>query len=152
VSKKGHRHHQTMPVRRDPTSVQVVQQQASFSGPLPPPQTLAAYDQTCPGAAERILAMAERQAAHRQGLEKMALHANVINERIGTCLGFLITLVAIGAGMWMLANGAEAAGVSTIIGAIAGLAGVFIYGKKKTVEERDRKLRQLNAPPANGTR
>ena len=34
----------------------------SFAGPLPPPATLAAYNAIVPGAAERILKMAEAQA------------------------------------------------------------------------------------------
>lgn len=39
-------------------------------GPLPPPDVFAGYEQVCPGAAERILSMAEQQAKHRQDLEK----------------------------------------------------------------------------------
>jgi hypothetical protein len=33
---------------------------ASFQGPLPPPAILRGYDDFIPGAAERIIAMAER--------------------------------------------------------------------------------------------
>lgn len=42
----------------------------SFSGPLPPPETLKAYDITEPGLAKKIFDLAERQAAHRMELEK----------------------------------------------------------------------------------
>lgn len=38
-------------------------------GPLPAPEDLAHYEHVCPGAAERIVAMAERQADHRQSME-----------------------------------------------------------------------------------
>ena len=41
----------------------------ALSGPLPPPEMLAQYEEILPGAAERILSMAERQAEHRQKLE-----------------------------------------------------------------------------------
>ena len=37
-----------------------------FSGPLPHPEDLAKYEQVLPGAADRIISMAEQQAAHRQ--------------------------------------------------------------------------------------
>lgn len=40
------------------------------SGPLPPPEVLKAYDEVLKGAAKRIFDMAERQATHRQALEK----------------------------------------------------------------------------------
>ena len=41
----------------------------SFSGPLPPPQVLASYDQILPGCAERIIKMAEEQGLHRRAIE-----------------------------------------------------------------------------------
>jgi uncharacterized membrane protein len=49
----------------------------SFSGPLPPPEALERYNQVLPGAAERIISMAESQHAHRQELEKKVIHANI---------------------------------------------------------------------------
>ncbi len=42
----------------------------ALSGPLPPPEMLAQYEEILPGAAERILSMAERQAEHRQKMER----------------------------------------------------------------------------------
>ena len=36
-----------------------------YSGPLPASNKFAGYDKTLPGAAERILVMTEKQAAHR---------------------------------------------------------------------------------------
>lgn len=37
----------------------------SFSGPMPPPALFREYDQILPGAAERIMAMAEKEQQHR---------------------------------------------------------------------------------------
>jgi uncharacterized membrane protein len=39
-------------------------------GPLPPPEDLAHYDAVCPGAAERIISMAEGNQSHRQQMER----------------------------------------------------------------------------------
>ena len=36
------------------------------SGPLPDPDTLGRYDMVIPGAADRIIKIAENQAIHRQ--------------------------------------------------------------------------------------
>jgi uncharacterized membrane protein len=44
-----------------------------FSGPLPHPEDLAKYEQVLPGAADRIIRMAEQQAAHRQNLERAVI-------------------------------------------------------------------------------
>lgn len=39
-------------------------------GPLPHPEIMKGYDMVVPGAAERILKMAETQSEHRQSIEK----------------------------------------------------------------------------------
>ncbi|MGN0846958.1 MAG: DUF2335 domain-containing protein [Kiritimatiellia bacterium] len=41
-----------------------------FNGPIPPPSVLAEYENNFPGFAERILAMAEREAQTRHELER----------------------------------------------------------------------------------
>ncbi|MDE0103545.1 MAG: DUF2335 domain-containing protein [Bryobacterales bacterium] len=38
-------------------------------GPLPPPKTIEGYEAIVPGAAGRIISMADKQLAHRQHLE-----------------------------------------------------------------------------------
>lgn len=55
----------------------VHQQHVELSGPLPPPHVLADYDAAVPGAAARIIAMAEREMAHRHLQESAATEANV---------------------------------------------------------------------------
>jgi uncharacterized membrane protein len=51
---------------------QFVQQ---HSGPLPDPETFRSYDLVVPGAAERILRMAETDAAHNRDLEQRDMRA-----------------------------------------------------------------------------
>lgn len=43
------------------------------SGPIPDPMTLERYDQILPGAAERIIKMAEDQSTHRREIEKIVI-------------------------------------------------------------------------------
>lgn len=43
------------------------------SGPLPTPEDLARYDQLIPGAAERIIVMAENEQRHRTSMEQATL-------------------------------------------------------------------------------
>jgi uncharacterized membrane protein len=56
-------------------SISTVEQ---HTGPLPHPDTLRQYDELKPGLAERIVVMAESQAAHRQDMEKrlLSLHGD----------------------------------------------------------------------------
>ena len=41
----------------------------SFQGPLPSPEAFASYEQTVPGAGDRILRLAEEEATHRRSQE-----------------------------------------------------------------------------------
>jgi len=86
---------------------QVVSQQVHYSGPLPPSTELDQYNQILPGAAERILAMAESEAKHRHALENQQLlnENDVIKKtfserRIGQMCGLFVGVFAIAAGVY----------------------------------------------------
>jgi uncharacterized membrane protein len=58
-------------------------------GPLPSPKDFEAYDRVLRGAADRILRMAEKQAAHRQDLKSRALKGDLTNPMMGTILAYI---------------------------------------------------------------
>ena len=43
--------------------------QQHYSGPIPPPEYLAKYNEIHPGLAERIIIMAESESVHRRKIE-----------------------------------------------------------------------------------
>ena len=51
----------------------------AWSGPLPPPEALARFQQIVPNGAERILHMAEQEQLHRISTEQMAQQAGIRN-------------------------------------------------------------------------
>lgn len=74
---------------------------SSFRGPLPPPDALARYEQISPGFADRIVALAEREAENRQQLERDNMRiaendaiASRLETKRGQNLAFGITIVA----------------------------------------------------------
>jgi uncharacterized membrane protein len=72
VKKKRKPTNKNLPQAEKQTHQQVKSVQAkavSFSGPLPPPEVLQNYNQITPGAADRIISMAEKQSQHRQESE-----------------------------------------------------------------------------------
>jgi uncharacterized membrane protein len=139
----------------EPPSLIAVMEHRSEShrGPLPRPETFAAYDQVLPGAADRILTMAERAQAnaeatsqreqqHRHELEKLQLTLSVEIERSeieGTALGvrrgqylsFATTNSCLIAVVVLMLNGVTGAALAPILVAIAGLAGLTLYNNKK---------------------
>lgn len=103
----------------------------SYSGPLPPPGTLAHYDEVLPGSAERILALAESQHHHRQTLESNVIKSNIGAQRLGVILGFVVAMTAVVGGIYLVAIGRSAGGLAAIIAPLAALVGVFVYGKRR---------------------
>ncbi len=64
--KKGTSPTNLLPPPNPPSTKVTHTQVAVRTAPLPHPSELAGYEDILPGAAERIFAMAESQAAHRQ--------------------------------------------------------------------------------------
>lgn len=125
--------------RRAEAIIQFAAQISKFSGPLPPPEVLAKYNNILPGAAERIIKMAETQQGHRQNLEKTVIGSNATTQKLGLAAAFVIAMTAIGGGIWLASKGMSGSGLTAIISALAALVGVFIYGKaeqKKELKEK----------------
>ncbi len=108
--------HPDVPEQRFPSENQAILQHTSFQGPIPHPEILAKYEDVLPGAADRIIQMAERESAHRQSLEKYdaeaALELNRRNESLafysGVCgqiVAGIITVLAIAGGVICILNG-----------------------------------------------
>jgi uncharacterized membrane protein len=106
---------------------------------------LAEYDRIVPGVAGRIVAMAESQLAHRQSLERRVISSDIWAARVGQLLAFILGMTAIVGGFRLIELGKDGYGIASIIGAVGGLVGVFIYGRYRQDKERDRKAKGL--PP-----
>ena len=105
---------------------------------------LERYNQAVPGGADRIVAMAESQLRHRQGLESAVVHNNIASERRGQVFAFLLGLVAIAGGIGLIAFDKSAQGLAAIITAFVALAGVFVWGRWQQQREREQKRQEAN--------
>ncbi len=114
-----------------------------WSGPLPQPEALERYNLIVPTAAERIIKMAETQHDHRIAIEKNVVDSNISNQKLGTILGFIVAMTAILGGIFLAYEGKETSGIATIITALVGLAGVFVYGKMEQKKELANKTQAL---------
>lgn len=123
------------PNRNDRNAV-VVHQSQSFSGPLPPPEILRKFDEVVPGAAERIIKMAEEQSAHRKDLEKRVIESDIARSKWGQVLGFVIAIAGLAASALIAIYGNAIAGSIIGVGTLASLVGVFMYGAATRSKER----------------
>jgi uncharacterized membrane protein len=120
-------------------------QQTAFhhEGPIPPPFILDGYEKVVPGAAERILAMAENQAGHRQKLESIAVKSGARDSLLGLIFGLIIGLFSVACGTYCVTKGYSIPG--TILGGtgLVGLVGVFVYGSRQRSKERENKQKMI---------
>lgn len=107
-----------------------------FSGPLPPPEAFAKYEQTIKGAADRIITMAEKQQEHRQIIEKQIVKSDIINEKLGLVFGLIVALSAISGGIWCAVKGQTWAAVAIGGGGVAGLVAAFVQGTRIRKKEK----------------
>jgi uncharacterized membrane protein len=132
--------------------------ESSFAGPLPPPQLLLGYEQACPGSAERIIEMAEKEGIHRRSLEQSqvdwqieAMRRQFAEARVGQFLAFGVTALFLGCGTYIAVSGQPWAGA--LFGGI-GLGGIvttFILGRTRDSgqnPESDKAPKQTRPLPA----
>ncbi|MEK7150143.1 MAG: DUF2335 domain-containing protein [Patescibacteria group bacterium] len=130
-----------LPNSQNSTSGVVIRREVSqsFSGPLPHPDILRQFNEIVPGAAERIIKMAEEQSAHRKELEKKVINSDITRSKWGQILGFVIALAGLGVSAIVVVYGNAIAGGFIGVGTLASLVGVFMYGSKTRSKERETK-------------
>lgn len=117
----------------------LLRQSSSFSGPLPPPEILRGFEDIVPGAAERIIKMAEEQSNHRRELERKVITSDISRSKWGQILGFVIAVVGLGVSAVVAVWGSAVAGGVIGVGTLASLVGVFMYGSRVRSKEREEK-------------
>lgn len=111
-------------------------------GPLPTADDLLRYDEVLPGSAERIVAMAEKQQAHRFDLESHTVKGQMKLAFEGQRLAFAVVLAVLGVSTWWVLEGYEGAGAFLASVDLVSLAGVFVYGRHQQRAERQERLRR----------
>lgn len=109
-------------------------------GPIPDPMTLRGYEDICPGAADRILKMAENQSSHRQDMEKSVISTRSRDSLLGIIAGFLIATSGVICGTVIIVKGYELTGFVISGGTLTAIVSSFIYGTRQNKEERASKL------------
>lgn len=113
----------------DEQKAKLIAQQQFFEGPIPPPVILEGYEQICPGAADRILKMAESVTDHVNKLERDAVEAKhkevARGQRFGFSIGALALVSSVACAYIGEGTTASIIGGTTVVG----LVSVFVVGK-----------------------
>jgi uncharacterized membrane protein len=109
---------------------------------------LGRYDSICPGSADRIITVAEKESEHRRSIEQALVRSDIEQEvrdsHEAQVCALIITLAAIGAGSFTALHGHEIAGSVIGIGGIGGIVTSFLIGQvRRSQDGEDRE-----SPPA----
>ncbi|WAJ33816.1 DUF2335 domain-containing protein [Arthrobacter sp. FX8] len=113
--------------------------QGQFSSPVPPPFIMREHGEVLSSAPERIFAMAERQAAHRQSLEQRVTKGADIRAYIGQGCALTVALVFGYFSYDLIRGGAEVAGAVLGTVDLVGLVSVFLVGRRRQSVEAQRR-------------
>jgi len=109
---------------------------SSFSGPIPPPELIAAYEKVIHGSGERILRMAEEEAKHRKNMDLLSIknQERLIDndnnkQRKAQIFAFIISLGILIIAFYAIQEGAYHTAAIIVGTTITALAGVFIGGR-----------------------
>lgn len=98
---------------------------ALTTGPIPPPEQLAAYEQIVPGAANRILIMAEQEQRVRHSI----LTVQVRQSARGQWMAFTLALCFLAASVWVTLAGFQIVGGILCGTTLLGIVAIFITGQ-----------------------
>ena len=100
-----------------------------FSGPIAHPRHLREYEEICPGSADRIISMAERNLDHLHKMNEKALDGQIADVKDVRRYGFAaLALLIIGAIVATYMGNLQLAALFLGVGAL-GTIGAFIRGK-----------------------
>ena len=121
------------PVKQQSNSNIALQHSQLYSGPIPDPESLARYEQIQPGFAERIIRMAEQEALHRRANENIVIKNSTRMAVTGIIFAFVSVILFVGVIAYAISQQSNVAALSTVIAALASLAGIFVYFKNKKI-------------------
>lgn len=120
-----------------------VKTSAFFTGPLPPPQILAQYEQITPGFADRIMRLTEDQQAHRIKMESCVIPETINVNKRGQIFAFIITILAIIAMGYFAYQGMQLAVIAMALVLCGGVMTTFNSGKNEQNNSMLKKAEEL---------
>ena len=105
IEKEIERQFEKVLERKFDQEIEVIKEQIiSWKGPLPPPEIMGGFEKVVPGAADRILAMTEKQGDHRREMEKILARHTFFSTTIGQAFALIAMLALVASGTVCIAS------------------------------------------------
>lgn len=107
----------------------------AYSAPLPPASEFEKYELVLPGAADRIIKLAENQNKHRTFIEKFVVVFDSIKS-LGGLIGAIVIVVAgIYGGIYLIMNNKSTEGLVSILSPLALIVSAFVYQQSRKKDD-----------------
>ena len=128
-----------LPTVRQAVAAYVHQVEEHYSGPLPHPRHLEYFERTLPGAANRILVMAEQEQFHRHAWERAELSSSVLTERMGLFGGIAVAIGLIIGAVICAYFGERVIGGALVAASAVSIVPAIIQGRERLRSEQPAK-------------
>lgn len=132
--------------KKDVKDALTIIREEMYSGPIPPPESLARYEEILPGSADRILKMAEKQQEHRMTLETKVVGSQTVQSKRGQVFGFIIVFLCVAVAIFFAVKlRMTTFAVSFLSVTMVVVVGLFLTGRnvmKKDLESKSRDQRK----------
>jgi uncharacterized membrane protein len=128
----------SLPTKQD-EDFQIIQELSHFSGPLPSPEHLFNYDKVAPGAANRIIDMAEKNQENRLYLTRIMAESDVKKSLRGQAFGFLIAVIAFTVATICAFLDQKEIGIASIGFSLVSIVSTFVLGRKSKDSRKAKK-------------
>ncbi|WP_417464579.1 DUF2335 domain-containing protein [Kordiimonas sp.] len=102
-----------------------------YQGPLPLASELRGYEEVLPGAADRIITMAEKEQGHRQRHDDTAQRYYFVDRMTGFVAGFILLLGMVGASVYCIYIDKADWSLLFMGAGVLGLIAKFLPGKHR---------------------
>jgi uncharacterized membrane protein len=104
----------------------------SYSGPLPPPEVLARFEDLYPGSAKLIIDDFLNESIQRREAERKILPSLIFRQTLGAVSASALGIVGLGGGIWLSHEGRSLSGLSSVLGTLGTLLAIFLYQNRKS--------------------
>lgn len=102
----------------------------AYEGPIPHPNILKGLKDIDEKFPERVFIMAEKEQAHRHEMDIKLIKNHSFMSKTGLIFGFLIAILCIGAGLYLVISDKSVKGFTLILTPIAGIIASFMFKNK----------------------
>lgn len=120
---------QNVPEEQRELVITQLEMMESHSGWLPSPKVLHQYEEILPGLAERIVALPEREQAHRHKVVEAAFDKDSSLKARGQAFALVSLVLLVSLAFYLAWLGDIAWAARVAIFGIAGVVGIFVTGK-----------------------